>query len=112
MMDDVYSSPEKFGLTTIAQLDDDLANYSFDMVVAWKHSDGSIYWGQDSGCSCPSPFEEFTGLEMLSRAAPDLLDLQQAVENHHTHSAEDARRFMEAVRSERQHIQPLGVSTK
>jgi hypothetical protein len=93
-----YYDPEKLGLTTIAELDDSEANYSFDMVVAWRHEDGSIYWQQDSGCSCPSPFEDYTELSMLNRAAPDLHDLQQAVDAHEHHTLVEAEAFMAAVR--------------
>ncbi len=98
MMNDVYYTPENFGLTQIAQLDDDNADYSFDMIVAWKHQDGSIYWGADAGCSCPSPFEDYKSLAQLNRAASDLRDLQDGVNAHRTHTQAEADRFMEAVR--------------
>lgn len=97
-MPDVYCNPKKYGLTQIAQLDDTEAGYEFDMIVAWRHTDGSIYWQQDSGCSCPSPFENYHDLASLNRAAPDLRDLEEAVKAHKTHSQEDADAFLSAVR--------------
>jgi hypothetical protein len=36
MYEDVYNSPEKFGLTTIGQIDWQEPDYGFDMTVVWK----------------------------------------------------------------------------
>lgn len=61
--DDLYNQPEKFGLTPIDELNDPNASWSFDYFVVWKHDEtGKIYYAQDSGCSCPSPFEDYTSL--------------------------------------------------
>jgi hypothetical protein len=63
---DVYDSPEKFGLKIIDQLDERDLSYMFNMVVAWKHEEsGKVYVARDSGCSCPSPFEDCTSLDKL-----------------------------------------------
>lgn len=33
--------------------------YEFYELGVWKHKpDGELYWATDSGCSCPSPFED------------------------------------------------------
>jgi hypothetical protein len=61
-----YNNPEKFGLTRVALLDDPEASYSFGYLVLWKHEDGRLFYAQDSGCSCPSPFEDFNTLEDLT----------------------------------------------
>lgn len=64
---DVYYSPEHFGLTPIGQLDDPEASWSFNTFVVWKHEEtGKIYYGSDSGCSCPSPFEDTHSLDGLT----------------------------------------------
>ncbi len=65
MWDDVYYNPEKFGLEKVGEVDDPGACYSFDIFAVWRAADGTLYWGQDSGCSCPSPFEDVRGLEDL-----------------------------------------------
>lgn len=63
---EIYSSPEKLGLETIAELDI-AGSYEFDMVVVWRQvKSGALYAGHDSGCSCPSPFENVTGLDDLT----------------------------------------------
>jgi hypothetical protein len=65
-MSNVYYAPEKFGLTAFGQVDDG-GPYEFDLFVVWTSGDDSnVLWGTDSGCSCPSPFED-TGINDLSR---------------------------------------------
>lgn len=61
---DPYNQPEEFGLTPVASLEED-EPYQFDILQVWKHEDGTFYYASDSGCSCPSPFEDFTKLEHL-----------------------------------------------
>ena len=64
----VYDEPEKYGLRRVLELNDPDASYSFDMFVIWlRESDGQLFYGIDSGCSCPSPFEDVSGIEMLSQ---------------------------------------------
>lgn len=62
---DVYYNPEHFGLTEIGSIQWGAYCYDFDLTVVWQHEDGTLYWADDSGCSCPSPFEDFTSLESL-----------------------------------------------
>jgi hypothetical protein len=53
-----YDAPSKHGLTKVGELDFSSGSYEFDItVVFW---DGKqLLWADDSGCSCPSPFEGF-----------------------------------------------------
>lgn len=61
----IYYDPEKFGLETIGEIDWSSGAYEFDYTVVWKRiSDGRFVYAEDSGCSCPSPFEQ-TGIEGL-----------------------------------------------
>ena len=68
-----YYSPEKLALEIVYSTDNG-ADYEFDMFVVWKDADGlsvastsHFYYATDSGCSCPSPFEDVNGLEDLTR---------------------------------------------
>lgn len=61
----VYYNPEKFGLTTIGEISWHEPDYDFNLTVAWHDAKGKLYWASDSGCSCPSPFEDFNSLEDL-----------------------------------------------
>lgn len=65
-MNDVYYSPEKFGLTTVGEVELSNGSYEFDLFVVWQDSAGTYLWGRDAGCSCPSPFE-YQGIDGLDR---------------------------------------------
>lgn len=79
----VSSTPEKYGLTPIGHLYDPWACYSFDDLCVWKHEDGRVFWATDSGCSCPSPFEDCKSLDDLTEVTNDTWgEFQDAVENH------------------------------
>jgi hypothetical protein len=61
----IYDNPEKFGLTPLGEIEFSEPNYSFDFAVVWVTENGAYYYGQDSGCSCPSPFEDITSVDDL-----------------------------------------------
>lgn len=61
---DPYYNPEKFNLEIVAS-DDSSDSYEFDMFVVWKHKEtGQLFYATDSGCSCYSPFDNFTEEEL------------------------------------------------
>src|SRR3990167_8896521 len=58
-MYELYGEPSKVGLEIVAELDTG-GSYDFDKVVVWRRKiDGAYLWLADSGCSCPSPFEDY-----------------------------------------------------
>ncbi len=62
----VYYSPEEHGLEILGEVEED-PNYSFNKFVVWRRtSDGALFYATDQGCSCPSPFEDYTSVESLS----------------------------------------------
>ncbi|GAA5198656.1 DUF7574 domain-containing protein [Microbacterium jejuense] len=61
--DDDFS---KIGIRMVAEADLTEPDYSFDLVGVWKHTDGSFYLGTDSGCSCPSPGEDYKNLDQFT----------------------------------------------
>lgn len=72
----VYHSPKDHGLYVVVEVELAEADYSFNLLVVWKHKDtGDLYWATDSGCSCPSPFEDYGSIEQL-----DKLDDLRAIE--------------------------------
>lgn len=72
-MNNIYYSPETFGLETVHVADDPEAYYSFDMFVIWRDVEtGALFYGQDSGCSCPTPFE-YVGRDELAELTSDTL---------------------------------------
>jgi len=62
---DLYYQPEAFGLQTIGEVEWNDESYSFNFTVVWQSKEDPkvFYWAQDSGCSCPAPFEDFTSLD-------------------------------------------------
>jgi len=56
-------SPEKCGLEVVATIEDPNAWYEFSTVLVVRDVEtGDVYVGHDAGGSCPTPFEDFTGL--------------------------------------------------
>lgn len=91
-----YYNPEKFGLEIVAELNPFLS-YEFDMVIVWKDKEGNLYWAADAGCSCPTPFEEYTSIELLNKFNYD--DIEAEVKSR-TYGSTDAekRDFLNKVR--------------
>lgn len=52
----LYFDPEKFGLTVVGEIDYRDA-YEFDIVAVYRDSQGRLAYAEDSGCSCPEPFQ-------------------------------------------------------
>ena len=74
-MYNVYYNPEKFDLRPVAEIELDHESWQFNIVCVWQHTKtGEFYMGQDSGCSCPSPFEDYTSLDKLDRLVYDDLE--------------------------------------
>lgn len=98
MYSDVYCSPESHGLVLVAEIEYSDGDYQFDLRAVWKHTkSGVLYTGTDSGCSCPSPFEDYHSLDQL-----DVLDYEQLrrevrTQSRHTTAAERAD-FLRKVR--------------
>jgi|SRR5687768_2287599 len=63
MTPDLYYNPDKFGLEVVVEVEWSEPCYDFDLTVVWIDKDGTYYWASDSGCSCPSPFEDYNRLE-------------------------------------------------
>ena len=64
-MSNPYYNPEEFGLEIVGEFDWSEPDYSFDFCVVWKAKRGEYWIGNDSGCSCPSPFENYYEINQL-----------------------------------------------
>jgi hypothetical protein len=62
----IYYSPEDHGLTIVGGVELSDACYQFDTVVLFRNAEGALFYAQDAGCSCPSPFEDFTSVDDLT----------------------------------------------
>lgn len=82
----VYYSPERFGLEPVGEIEWDNESYQFNLTAVWRHKEtGVFYYADDSGCSCPAPFEdlEIDDLTEIGRAQ-ELIDHLEARRASHT----------------------------
>lgn len=60
-MSNVYYDPAEFGLVSVDVLDEGGLSYEYNTLIVLKHTaTGRVFYAQDSGCSCPTPFENFS----------------------------------------------------
>lgn len=60
-MHNIYYDPEKCGLEIVGVLDEDDLSYEFNTLIVLRATESKkLYWAQSSGCSCPTPFEEYS----------------------------------------------------
>lgn len=78
----VYDSPEKCGMRLLGSLEDGSASYSFDTVIVLQDEETrKVYAAHDSGCSCPTPFENIEGLSDLTEIR-SVADIQSFIKAH------------------------------
>ena len=59
-MPNVYYNPEKFDLEIVACLDEDNLSYEYNTFIVLCHRpSGRLFYADDQGCSCPTPFENY-----------------------------------------------------
>lgn len=69
-MSGVYYRPEEHGLELVGEVQWGEACYDFDLTAVWRDPlSGQLYYADDSGCSCPAPFEDFLTRESLTAAS-------------------------------------------
>lgn len=82
-MYNIYYSPEKFGLTTVGEIELSDGCYQFDTIVLFRNAAGDLLYAHDSGCSCPCPFESH-GVDDLTPCT--LVEFQVYVESQYSHT--------------------------
>jgi hypothetical protein len=81
-----HYNPENCGLELVADIELD---HQFNLSAVWRDlKTGALY--MDSGCSCPSPFQDVHGLEDLERL--DFTALEAHVKGHLPMPAEELAR--------------------
>ncbi len=92
-----YYNPENLGLEIVEQLNPNMS-YEFDMVVVWKAIEsGNLYWAADSGCSCPTPFEDYNSIEDLNPFNYE--EIERAVKDRYGASDGEKQDFLRKVRN-------------
>jgi hypothetical protein len=94
-----YYDPEECGLEIFDDIDT-AGSYEFDMFVIWrKLDDNTLWWGTDSGCSCPTPFEGFETLNDMNQITKETFyNFDQALENHTDISKSDYNNIKNKVK--------------
>lgn len=59
-MPNPYYAPEKLDLEMISFQEPGLS-YEFNTLCFWSNGKGQVFSASDSGCSCPTPFEDYEG---------------------------------------------------
>lgn len=91
-----YYYPEKCGLEIFESINTS-GSYEFDMLVIWKKLDDNTLWyDQDSGCSCPSPFDH--GHDLKPITDDTWHGFQEAVKNHYNISQSDINDITKKVK--------------
>ncbi len=97
----IYYNPEESGLKTVGEIDWSDGCYQFDLTVVWQRvSDGALLYGEDMGCSCPSPFEDMS-VEDLT--VTSLADFQAHCAEREKEARDGSRQVEVAQLLERMH---------
>lgn len=102
--DNIYYNPEGCGLEILAQYEFSDMDYQFDTRIVLRDVKTlRLYMARDSGCSCPTPFEDFKCLGDLQDFSYDFLKNEQDYLDVDGNRAEYRRMFLnrclELVRS-------------
>jgi hypothetical protein len=97
---DVYYDPREFGLEQVAQIDYSSGHYEYDYRVVWRHLEtGQLYTARDSGCSCPSPFEDYDALDKLETFSLSTIEDEVLDERKSDYyEGDDPANFLEKIR--------------
>lgn len=88
------SFPDEDKYEVIGEVDPGEA-YQFDTVAVWREkATGRVVWDMDSGCSCPSPFEDWEPKPLPETWA----DFERAV-NENGDTAHNRHDLIEKVRA-------------
>ncbi|QIK64126.1 hypothetical protein G7068_13665 [Leucobacter viscericola] len=98
-MKNIHDNPADFGMIKVDEFDLSDGCWQFDYVMVWQSiTDKRVFYvGTDSGCSCPSPYEDVQSIEDLERLNPDnprpqIETLFRLGEQNYTYSAAELQR--------------------
>lgn len=97
----IYYDPDKFGLKVVAVIELEDEPYSFDTLVVWEEiSTGRHWWARDSGCSCPTPFENYHSvLELNAFDLPEVRNIVLLEMTNQNITAEVTALFFDALQN-------------
>jgi hypothetical protein len=66
---------DRNGSTFVGEVEWDDESYSFNLTAVWRNdSTGQFEWADDSGCSCPMPFENLQESDVVTGSKYDVLN--------------------------------------
>ena len=75
-MSNVYYDPADFGLVLVETLDEAGLSYEYNTLIVLQHTASKrLFWASDSGCSCPTPFENYHFSSSESGINTDLTEI-------------------------------------
>lgn len=78
------------GFTKISEIEWEGESYQFNVTGVWvRDSDGTLWYAEDSGCSCPSVWETTTQLERLFSLEPIVTRLHDIYKAKHDRTGFD-----------------------
>jgi hypothetical protein len=81
MYSNLYYRPEEYGFEIIDSVD--IADsYAFDILLVVRDKEGNLYYVQDSGCSCPVPFENTDKEDLNPITRGNLTEFEQVCKEH------------------------------
>lgn len=96
-MKNIYYNPEAFGLQIIGDVDV-AGSYEFDILVVFKDSrTNKIYYATDSGCSCPTPFEDHRKKDLTEITRENLKEFEAICFAHNPVSKSYSRSLKEQI---------------
>lgn len=99
MSDNIYYSPEKFGLRILHTHDFSDGSYQFDYRTIWlDEKTRQLYTGRDSGCSCPYPFEDYHSVKDLEAVNFVVLIDEARNEQREYYCGDDIAKYVEKLR--------------
>lgn len=97
-----YYSPELCGLELFYSIDT-ADSYEFDIFAIWKKlDDGTLWYDTDSGCSCPSPFDNCDhGHDLKPITKETFFNFEQCLSNHNRLSPNE---FISIIKKVKDHL--------
>lgn len=94
-MPNPYHEPAELDLEMVGDIEWTDEAYQFDITAVWRHrTTGLLYMADDSGCSCPSPFEDHHSVDTLTQATKS-----QIIRHLRDRSAVKAASLIDRVRA-------------
>lgn len=90
-------------LTFVGTIDLDDEPYQFhDLILFVRKADGVVMYATDSGCSCPSPFEDTQVKDLIETTADAVVDLVRgmAAPSVRTEAVRLARTYVKTMKKE------------